>query len=115
MKMEFIKRFSILLLLPCLLWACGGASVTEVKNVQMSIEGMSCAHSCAPAIQEKLSKAEGVVKAIVNFDSKSAYVSYDAAQTNPEELKKLVDGLYEQAYTVTGYKEITALPKDSIQ
>lgn len=112
--MKFIKHFSLLMLL-AVLFSCGQPAPGTVKTVQFGIEGMSCAHSCAPTIQEKISAMAGVKAAKVDFESKSAWVSYDDGITNPEAIKNAVEAIAEGVYQVSSSKEIAAFPKDSIQ
>ncbi len=116
MKMEYIKQFSGLLVL-ALLFSCGAPTpVPEViKHVEMSIDGMTCAHSCAPSIQIKLIETSGVKEARVNFENKHALVSYNAAIADVEDLESAVESVAEGIYEVVATKEIAALPKDSVQ
>jgi len=111
--MEYIKRAALFIMFVFFI-SCG-STPGAIKNVEMSIEGMSCAHSCAPTIQEKLITLEGVKEARVDFNSKLALVSYDDGITNPETIKTAIESLAEGSYKVASTKEIAALPKDSVQ
>ncbi|MCX6182361.1 MAG: heavy-metal-associated domain-containing protein [Bacteroidetes bacterium] len=112
MKMEYIKRFSLLAIL-AVLFSCG-STPGEIKNVAMTVEGMSCAHSCAPTIKDKLLETNGVKEAKVSFDTKTALVVYDSGITDPETIKSAVESIAEGAYQITDIKEIAAMPKDSV-
>ena len=114
--MEGIKHFSFLALC-AILFSCGEPAAAEqgIKNVEMSIEGMSCGHSCAPSIQIKLIETQGVKEARVDFESKKAWVSYDAALADLKALESAVESIAEGIYDVTTMKEIAALPKDTAQ
>ncbi|MFZ9848889.1 MAG: heavy-metal-associated domain-containing protein [Flavobacteriales bacterium] len=84
--------------------SCGGNETPVMKTAQLSIEGMSCAHSCAPTIQEKLSSVEGVKEAKVSFETKQADVTFDENKVSKEDLKAAVETVAEGAYTVTAIK-----------
>ena len=74
------------------------ASVTK-KNVvavkpetaTFTIEGMTCAVGCAKTIQEKLAAMDGVQKATVDFDKKTATVEFDATKLTPAKLLEAVE------------------------
>lgn len=63
--------------------------MTRMRNVQIDIEGMSCA-SCASAIEKALSRVNGIEKAGVNLGSEKADVYYDADKSNLSELEEAV-------------------------
>src|SRR5256884_4579144 len=69
----------------------------------LALEGMTCA-SCAMRIEKGLKKVPGVKDASVNFASEQATVTYDPAQTGPEQMVQKVDAV--------GYK---ARPQKSTQ
>ncbi|GIQ59381.1 hypothetical protein Flavo103_25170 [Flavobacterium collinsii] len=63
------------------------------ENVQTSnfkIEGMTCAMGCAKTIEKELSNLDGVEKATVNFEKKTATVVFDKTVQNQENLTKTV-------------------------
>jgi copper chaperone CopZ len=84
--------------------SCGANEGPVMKTAQLSIEGMSCAHSCAPTIQEKISSVEGVKEAKVSFETKQADVTFDENTVSKEDLKAAVESIAEGAYTVTAIK-----------
>jgi copper chaperone CopZ len=51
---------------------------------------MTCAIGCAKTIEEELSGLDGVKKATVDFDKKSAIVIFDKTVQTPEKLIKIV-------------------------
>ena len=114
--MAYIKQISAALLL-VLCISCGQTASAPgvVKNVAFSIEGMSCAHSCAPTIQENVMGINGVKEAKVSFENKVASVSYDDGITNPEAIKQSIESIAEGVYKVTAVNEIAQMPKDSLQ
>lgn len=54
-------------------------------KIKISIAGMHCA-SCANTVENKLKSIDGVTEAVVNFASKSAYVTYDDKILNPTKI-----------------------------
>ena len=61
------------------------------KTASFEIEGMTCAVGCANLIEGKLSKLDGVAEAKVDFESKTATVTYDADQLNLQKITKTVE------------------------
>ncbi|OHT46044.1 heavy-metal-associated domain-containing protein [Flavobacterium tructae] len=63
------------------------------ENVQTSsfkIEGMTCAMGCAKTIEKELSNLDGVEKATVDFEKKTATVVFDKTVQNQQNLTKTV-------------------------
>jgi Cu+-exporting ATPase len=60
-----------------------------LKQIELPIEGMTCA-ACAGRIERNLNKLPGV-RAAVNFANEKARVEFDASQTQPEDLIRLVE------------------------
>ncbi|MBI2655338.1 heavy metal translocating P-type ATPase [Candidatus Woesearchaeota archaeon] len=72
--------------------------ITQQNNIQkiiLPISGMHCA-TCAQTIEKSISKADGVVKANVNFASEKANVEFDTDKTNEDSIKNII--------RETGYK-----------
>ena len=67
------------------------------SRATLALEGMTCA-SCAMRIEKGLKKLPGVKDANVNFATEQATVTYDPAQTGPEQMVQKVDAV--------GYKAI---------
>lgn len=63
----------------------------KMETASFSIDGMSCSIGCAKTLEKKLSALEGVEKASVDFDKKSATVEFDANKQTPETLAKTVE------------------------
>ena len=61
-----------------------------LAKVQFNIEGMTCAIGCAAKIQKSLGNMDGVKKATVNFENKTAIVEYDVDQVNTKLLAERV-------------------------
>jgi Cu+-exporting ATPase len=62
----------------------------NLQTASFTIDGMTCAVGCAKTIEEELANLEGVDKAIVDFDKKTATVTFDKTIQNPENLTKVV-------------------------
>jgi mercuric ion binding protein len=62
----------------------------NLQTASFTIEGMTCAVGCAKTIEQELSNLEGVEKATVDFDKKTATISFDKTIQNPENLTKTV-------------------------
>ncbi len=63
----------------------------KMETASFNIDGMTCSMGCAKTIESKLSKMDGVQKATVDFDSKTATVEFDANKQTPETLVKTVE------------------------
>ena len=59
-------------------------------TANLKIEGMTCAMGCAKTIENKLSKMDGVQKAMVDFDKKEAIVNFDSAILSSKEIANAV-------------------------
>jgi periplasmic mercuric ion binding protein len=62
----------------------------NVQTASFTIDGMTCAVGCAKTIEGELSDLDGVEKATVDFDKKTATVTFDKTVQNPENLTKVV-------------------------
>jgi P-type Cu+ transporter len=72
-------------------------SETKSSQATFALEGMTCA-SCAMRIEKGLKKVPGVLEAQVNLATERGTVTYDAAQTGPEQMIQKVEAV--------GYKAI---------
>jgi mercuric ion binding protein len=66
-------------------------TVVKAETATFNIEGMTCAIGCAKTIQEKLAAMDGVQKATVDFDKKTATVAFDGSKQTLEKLSKAVE------------------------
>ena len=66
-------------------------AVVKPQTATFTIEGMTCAIGCAKTIQEKLAAMDGVQKATVDFDKKTATVEFDASKLTPAKLLEAVE------------------------
>jgi len=81
------------------------AAIAKAETTSFNIEGMTCAMGCAKVIETKLAGLEGVQKATVDFDKKTATVEYDAAVQTPEKLVETVEAVADgKTYKVSNVK-----------
>lgn len=69
------------------------AVIGKIETASFHIEGMSCAVMCASKIQKELANMDGVQKATIDFEKKSATVEYDAGKITPEKLVETVEAV----------------------
>lgn len=75
-----------------------------MKKVIIPISGMHCA-SCAQKIESTLKKLDGTIKTNVNFATENAFVEFDEAITNENEINNAIEQL--------GYKVIKGKDHDA--
>lgn len=77
----------------------------NVQTASFKIEGMTCAMGCAKTIEKELSNLDGVEKATVDFDKKTATVVFDKTVQNQENLTKTVQATGDgKTYKVSNIK-----------
>ncbi|KAF2334318.1 heavy-metal-associated domain-containing protein [Flavobacterium daemonense] len=77
----------------------------NVQTASFEIEGMTCAMGCAKTIEKELSNLDGVEKATVDFDKKTATVTFDKMIQNKESLTKTVQATGDgKTYKVLNFK-----------
>ena len=91
------------LLLPILLFSF---LLAEGNKVNLKIDGMKCAYSCAGKVSEVVQNIKGVEECKVDFASGTAEVVYDDKKINS---KKIVNFLNKKTY----YKASIQDKKDS--
>lgn len=69
------------------------AIAANPKTASFEIEGMTCKIGCANLIEGKLKKLDGVTEASVDFETKTATVTYDADKLNQGKLTKTVESV----------------------
>lgn len=123
--MNTIKTFALIALASSIMVSCKNETATtkseapavatpkekkpiaaaNVQTASMAIEGMTCAMGCAKTIEKKLAETEGVAKAIVDFDKKSATVTFDKTVQNQASLTKIIESVADgKTYKVTNPK-----------
>ena len=68
-------------------------AVGKMETASFEIEGMTCAMGCAKTIESKLAKMDGVSKATVDFENKTATVEFDSAKQTPEKIVETVEAV----------------------
>jgi periplasmic mercuric ion binding protein len=79
----------------------------QLATASFSIEGMHCEVGCAGVIQKKLAKLDGVQEAKVDFEGKTATVTYDANIQTPEIMVQTVQNISDD-YKVSN---VTSVPE----
>ena len=79
--------------------------IANAETTSFNIEGMTCAVGCAKTIQNKLVGLDGIQKATVDFDKKTATIEYNAAIQTPEKLVEFVEAIADgKTYKVSNVK-----------
>ncbi|HWR94631.1 MAG TPA: heavy metal-associated domain-containing protein [Flavobacterium sp.] len=77
----------------------------KIASTSFNIEGMTCAIGCAKTIEKELTQLDGVQKATVNFDNKTATIEFDSNIQTPESLVKTVESTGDgETYKVSNIK-----------
>ncbi|WP_264552406.1 heavy-metal-associated domain-containing protein [Flavobacterium sp. N2038] len=77
----------------------------NVQKASFEIEGMTCAMGCAKTIEKELSGLDGVEKATVDFDKKTATITFDKTVQNQESLTKVIQATGDgKTYKVSNFK-----------
>jgi len=83
-------------------------AIEEKAFAKLSIDGMTCAIGCAATIEKKLNQTTGVASATVNFESKTAWVIYDAKVMGLEKISEVVKATG-PSYKVTSIEQVQSL------
>ncbi len=121
--MRTFKYTFLFVALAMLSFSCKNESQPETKTVEVAsapvkekelnpnavytdatfeIEGMKCAMGCAKVIEKNIAQMDGVKEVKVDFDSKTATISFDAQLANQEKITKTVVNTSE-TYSVTSW------------
>ena len=79
-------------------------TAANLETTSFKIDGMTCPMGCAAVIEKKLADLDGVEQAKVDFDQKTATISFDAAKQTPEKLVETVEHIADGAYKVSDVK-----------
>jgi len=66
-------------------------AAANLQTASFSIEGMTCEIGCAKTIEKELNGLDGVQKATINFEKKSARISFDKTILKTENISKVVE------------------------
>ena len=79
--------------------------IAKAETTSLEIEGMTCAVGCAKVIESKISGLEGVQKATIDFEKKTATIEYNAAIQSPEKIVETVEAIADgKTYKVVNVK-----------
>lgn len=84
--------------------SAGKEVAANLETTTFKIDGMTCPQGCAKTIESKLAGMEGVSKATVDFESKTATVSFDPAKQTAEKFVEKVEKIADGAYKVSDVK-----------
>ena len=73
----------------------------KIVKVEMKVDGMVCAMGCAKFIQDKVAEQEGVMESKVDFESETAYFTFNENAISAEELEKFIDEIHNGQYDAT--------------
>lgn len=79
-------------------------TAANLETTTFKIDGMTCPMGCAATIEKKLAKMDGVGEAKVDYEKKTATISFDPAKQTPEKFVETVEGLADGAYKVSDVK-----------
>ena len=80
-------------------------AATNLQTASFSIKGMTCAIGCAKTIEKELNGLDGVQNATIDFEKKSAVVSFDKSIIKPENITKVVEATGDgKTYKVSNLK-----------
>lgn len=79
-------------------------TAANLETASFNIDGMTCPMGCAATIEKKLAGMEGVQEAKVDFEKKTATVSFDPAKQTAETLVQTVEKIADGAYKVSDVK-----------
>ena len=65
--------------------------VAEDSKVNIKIDGMQCAYSCAGKVSQVVQSIKGVEECEVDFASGTAVVKYDDKKVNSDNIVKLIN------------------------
>jgi mercuric ion binding protein len=77
----------------------------NLQTASFSIEGMTCEVGCAKTIEKELNGLDGVQKATIDFEKKSATISFDKTILKTENISKVVEATGDgKTYKVSNMK-----------
>ena len=68
-------------------------TTADLTTTTFKIEGMTCAMGCAKTIENKLAGLDGVGEALVDFETETATVKFDASKLSTESIVSTVEGV----------------------
>ena len=102
---------SLIILLVFVIFGCAQPKTSDTQTddaievadakANFVIEGMSCQSGCASAINKALREMSGIVSSEVDFESKTAVVSYDNSLVSEYAMMDIINTLKDSAYEVS--------------
>ena len=83
----------------------------NLSNISFQVEGMTCEVGCAVRIEKKVAAMEGVATSKVDFEAKTAYVSFDPTTTSFDNVKTTIESLGDD-YKVSEATDMPAFSSD---
>ncbi len=65
----------------------------NLSNISFQVDGMTCEVGCAARIEKKVATIQGVALSKVDFEAKTAYISFDPATTSFDNVKVAIESL----------------------
>ncbi len=80
-------------------------AAANLQTASFSIEGMTCEIGCAKTIEKELNGLDGVQKVKIDFEKKSATISFDKTILKTENISKVVEATGDgKTYKVSNMK-----------
>lgn len=73
-------------------------AVIADASVTMKIDGMVCSKGCVSAIQNGLAAMPGIGNCVVDYENKTATITYDSKQVSSEEMPSKLATIYDGQY-----------------
>lgn len=109
-----MKALSIILISFVMLLSCNNdgnkksEKTPEYTKVELQVEGMTCT-GCEKTIEANVMKLDGIESIKADHTAGTAVLSYDKANTNIEDVKKVIA---DKGYTVTAVDPIESDAKE---
>ncbi len=94
--------------------AVGTPAVSDTAMLRLAISGMTCG-SCATTARLALQRVPGVYRAEVSYESASAVVRYDAAQTSPAQFIQQLEHMTGYRARIVASAANGARPEDTVR
>ena len=86
-KILLLAMLTLVPLAPSVMQSAVAAATGATKTVTLAVENMTCA-VCPITVRKALEKVPGVAKVKVDFDTKTATVTFDPAKAKIEDLTR---------------------------
>ncbi len=90
----------------------GKGNLVSTAEMNITIDGMTCASGCAKTIEKTVAALAGVTYSRVNFEENTATFKFDDSKTSEKEILEAIAALNEGQYKVTQV-ELKIQKKDS--